>query len=285
MTTELFEINCKYTALKPCQVEITAREIASNIYESDKVSPKYTNTIVALRNLCVNETNHYHLDNASYKCFLETLRPVITAQSADDCTPPVSTICDHLQSLHTFRTKLLRRQDEIRKHYQEDNASSAGGANRHAALGECLEIVKAIKIQTVPSRPVKDPVLQGDQVGLVYALLNVSHADELLTGILLNWAARPGRSPEEKACLEYVWHNFDTVGETVRTVLFDNFVYVVEKMIIRYCTEVLQSGCQPLSMLRTEDRKVRNCIRSIIYTLFVYSRCNRKIFEILKLFE
>lgn len=282
MNTELFQ---RYTALKPCHVEIVARDIASNIYESNKDSPKYTHTIVALRNLCVNDTNHHYLDHARYKCFLETLRPVITAQSADDGATSASTIYDHLRSLHTFRTKLLRRKDEIRKHDQNDNPSIAGVTKRHTALGKCLETVKAIEIPTAPSPPIKDPVLKGDQIGLVYALLNVPHADELLTGILSNWTTRPVSSSDEMACLEYMWHNFDNLGETVRTVLLDHFVYVIEKMIIRYCTDMLRSNCQSLLMLRIEDRRARNCVRSIIYTLFVYSGCNKKIFEILKLFE
>lgn len=259
--------------LKPNHVKTISKNIASAIYQSEKVSQKYTNTIILLRNLCVNDTNHLTINGTNCHCFLDTLKPIIDEHtdksemlvSDTNCNTLSSAISDYFDNLNTFHTKLLQRRNK-------DSVTTNLTLNKPHTEHRLLQ---------------NEITLNGDEVGLVYALLNVPDASEMLLCTLSNWARRPQSKIDNVACLQYLWENLDSLTEPVQAVVLDNFVYVLEKTVIKECTEVLRGDGdrRRLLSLRTLNKRALGRIKSIIYSLYVYSGCNNKILELLNIFE
>ncbi|KAK5638001.1 hypothetical protein RI129_012296 [Pyrocoelia pectoralis] len=185
--------------------------------------------------------------------------------SDTNCNILSSVISDYFENLNTFHTKLLQRQN---KEFVSTNLTLNKSLNKYWVVQN-------------------EHSLNGDEAALIYALLNIPDASEMLLCILSNWATRPHLKIDEVTCLQYIWENLDSLPELVQAVVLDNFVYVLEKTIIKECTEVLRGDrdSQCLLSLRTLNKRALCCIKSIIYSLFVYSGCNNKILELLKILE
>ncbi|KAK4878742.1 hypothetical protein RN001_011248 [Aquatica leii] len=236
------------------EVDKISESITEAIYNTTHTRSIYENTerlnsLILLQNSCfLYRNNHIRINATNYSCFLKAIQELSGTNDKDnyerlptfDVTNSVIEYYERLGGLYQQRQMLVNIITEYdRKKHEVSDISYKTPCRMYNCLNELKLIQECVDDLKVQHEEV--PVSK-TSTGLAYALLNFDDtiATTLLCDTLRQWSLKQLHI-EEATFINYLWENLDLVNHDVFIILIENFKFVLEKIIIKMCTNVLQS--------------------------------------------
>ncbi|KAF5282857.1 hypothetical protein FQA39_LY17478 [Lamprigera yunnana] len=216
--------NKHYNLLIPSEVTSLSNIIASVIYNTANTknvheSAERFNALTLIRNLCLNQTNHYPVNSTNYYCFLDRIKDNFQTSfeefAALPHVSPIMSVIQHYKQLMELHVERERWRDLIHRHDLKKCLSDYF-TRKLTFFYDCVIDLKAIDetlncfIVEVKHKDSPKVEKKGDHIGLAYALLNfkTSKANTILCALLQRLALNKPLEENELAFLNYLWNNF-----------------------------------------------------------------------------